>query len=397
MRSSDILPGLKAWAPRASAGAFACLLLVAQAAHGGDGQGLDARGIAVRGRAIQEGAVGAEPPEWLRGAVAPEWVQQAAKEVAKASAREVAPLPTGTPSGALIEIYVSTSLDEVELRRILSEAAGRPDVVVVFRGVPNEASLGKGLMVIQRLVKGMDPVPNVVIDPPRYAQRGVVAVPTMVMTENGSVKAQAVGISNIAEFSDRARQGGNLGHLGPTREIAEPDMIEEMKKRVASLDFEAMKKRAMERFWSHLPTQDLPAARTYRKRTLDPTVVTTAVIRDANGEILIPAGARVNPLDALPFVHFRLVVFDARDPGQLKKASEIVASHADERVVLIASAFDLEQGADGYRRTQEHLRAPMYALTNDIRNRFAIEKVPTVITASNGNFVIEELPVDGAH
>lgn len=377
---------------------LACLCAFAQPWHSASGETLDAREIAERGRAIQEGAADARPAEWLgTGVAAQDWVRQAAKEVAAASAREIAPLPPGKPSGRLIEIYVSMSLDEGELRRILSEAAGRPDVVVVFRGVPREASLGKGLMRIQRLVRGADPVPNIVIDPPRYVAHGVMAVPTMVMTHNGEVTATAVGLSSLAEFVDRVDRlgGGDFGRLGPTREIAEPDMIEEMKKRVASMDFEAMKDRALRRFWSEIPGQDLPAAKTYRKRTLDPTVVATAAIRDANGDILIPAGARVNPLDTLPF-HFRLVVFDARDAAQIKKASEVSAANVGERVVLIASALDPQNGTDGYRRLQDQLRAPLYALSSDIRTRFAIERVPTVITASDGNFVIEELPVDGA-
>ncbi len=72
------------------------------------------------------------------------------------------------------------------------------------------------------------------------------------------------------------------------------------------------------------------------------------------------------------------------------------ATNVGERVVLIASAFDHQNGTDGYRRLQDRLRAPLYALSSDIRTRFAIERVPTVITASDGNFVIEELPVDGA-
>ena len=374
----------------------ACLFAAADAMAGQDGVGMDLRELAEQGRSVQEAARRQATPDWLKGGeAAPEWIQQAAKEVAETSARNVAPTPAREATGRLIEVYVSTSLEHGELRRILSDAAGRPDVVVVFRGVPQRESLGKGLLALQGLVRGMNPVPNIVIDPPRYIARGVATVPAMVLTENGDVRATAFGLSDLTEFTGRAeRRQGDLGQLGPTLEIAEHDMIEQMKERVAAMDFDAMKKRALERYWNAVPSQDLPVVKEYRKRVLGPTVVTSSAIRDEAGSVLIPAGNRINPLDVIPF-HLRLVVFDARSAEQAAKAAELSNTHDAERVVLIASAIDREEGLDGYRRLQDGFRAPVYMLTDDLKKRFAIERVPTMVTAREGVFVIEELPVHG--
>jgi conjugal transfer pilus assembly protein TraW len=96
-------------------------------------------------------------------------------------------------------IYASTSLGEAGLLDILEEAAGRNDVLVVFRGMKPNQKVQQFVREIHALVRrfGEDKQPHVIIDPNRFRHANVTVAPTLTLEENGQVLAEVQGIIGI--------------------------------------------------------------------------------------------------------------------------------------------------------------------------------------------------------
>ena len=109
------------------------------------------------------------------------------------------------------------------------------------------------------------------------------------------------------------------------------------KERLAKVDMEKMKARALNTFWDKQTFAELPRATRHRVRALDPTVLVPADMTAADGTVIHKAGDRINPLDMRPFTQ-RLVIIDPLDPQQVALAKKQVADYgAKQNVVVIVS------------------------------------------------------------
>ena len=335
-------------------------------------------------------------------------------------------------------IFVSYSMPESELMDVLSWASSEKQTLVVMRGVPEGQSIPQGILNIQRLAAKLDPVPNITLDPTAFERYSVSVVPTIVAltkeqaqeralvpmkelpaneqqakgllqqaTEDAKeqagkpqaqVLAKVSGISNPKWLRDQISAGhtGDLGTHGPTLDIAEPDLIEVMKQRVAKIDWAQKRQAALDNFWNGQRYVELDRAFLPRTRRIDATVVATGDIKTSTGDFVARAGDRVNPLKTRPFTQ-AIVVFDARDKKQVEliaqRLPEIRAEPGVQRTVLITTGLDKDDGWDGYKAVTEKLDGPVFLLTPDVRDRFALEKVPSIITADASHFVVREIPV----
>src|SRR5690606_35404295 len=118
--------------------------------------------------------------------------------------------------------------------------------------------------------------------------------------------------------------------------------------------------------------------------------------KSSTGEFVARAGDRVNPLETRPFTQ-AIVVFDARDKKQVDLIAQKLPQIRDEpgvqRTVLITTGFDKGIGWDGYKSVTDLLDDAVFLLTPDVRDRFALEKVPSIITADATHFIVRELHV----
>ena len=326
-------------------------------------------------------------------------------------------------------IYASTSLGEAGLLDILEEAAGRDDVLVVFRGMKPNQKLQQFVREIHNLVRrfGEDKMPNIVIDPNRFRHAGVTVAPTLTLEENDHVLAKVQGITGIrwlqsktdGKLGNGKQDEGNpsaggvgndasvgnagnpsngeiktldFGTQGPIREIAEVDLIEEMQRRVTQIDWTAKKREALARFWGHTQFYELPEATEDRERLIDPSVTAPRDVIAPDGTLIVRAGQRVNPLDRLPFTQ-RLVVFDATSPAQVEFAMKLGKEAAPRRVTYIATRLDRESGWDGLGKIETALNAPVFLLTPDLRDRFQLERLPATVEAKGKAFAVKEFKV----
>jgi conjugal transfer pilus assembly protein TraW len=364
-----------------------------------------------RSRAILEAVNRQSRPTWLEANPATEEARRQAQEMLQSSPRAIPfpqspSLPDGTEaSGRQIVLYVSTSLGEAALDEIFDEAAGRRDVLVVFRGMKPGQKLPDFVRELHRSLQRFDAsqLPQVLIDPNRFRSAGVSAVPTLTVEENGQVLARVRGLTGIAWFRSRtdrqiAKEGSepqDLGARGPTREITEVDLIEEMQRRIAGIDWAARKREAFARFWTSRTFYELPEATTDRERRIDPAVIAPWDVTAPDGTVIVRAGQRVNPLDKLPFRQ-RLIVFDATRPNQVVRAKQLGQEASERRVVYIATCLDRNQGWEGLTRLETELGAPVYLLTPDLRDRFQLEFVPAVLEAEDRWLLVREFRTGGA-
>jgi conjugal transfer pilus assembly protein TraW len=364
-----------------------------------------------RSQAILEAVNRPPRPAWLEANPATEEARRQAQEMLRTSPRAIPfpqspSLPDGTEApGRQIVLYVSTSLSEAALDEIFDEASGQDDVSVVFRGMKPGQKLPDFVRELHRSLQRFDAgqMPRVVIDPHRFRSAGVSAVPTLTLEENGQVLARVRGLTGITWFRSRTerrstKEGSDpqdLGARGPTREIAEVDLIEELQRRIAGIDWAARKRKALARFWTSRTFYELPEATTDRERRIDPAVTAPRDVTVPDGTVIVRAGQRVNPLDKLPFRQ-RLIVFDATRPNQVARAKYLGQETSGRRVVYVATRLDRNLGWEGLDRLEAELGAPVYLLTPDLRDRFQLEFVPAIIEAENRWFLVREFRTGGA-
>jgi conjugal transfer pilus assembly protein TraW len=307
--------------------------------------------------------------------------------------------PTDPPGAARSEdtmsitVLVSSSLGDAQLKDIFALAAGRPDVRVAFRGVAQDESLKDFVRRVHALLAGLEAPPTVVIDPTLFREAHAEVVPLLIAFGPDGEVARVAGLADPDWLRTHVRGGarGDLGVRAPVRAVVEPDLIEEIHRRLAALDLKELRDRALGRFWQRAALETLPVAIERRERTVDPTLVAAAAVHAPDGTVLVPAGATTNPLDHLPFTR-RLVVFDASDPRQVSLAKTLGRAGDGQRVVYLATRSERSSAWDGWAGVEAALDAPVYLLTPDVRARFAIERVPSLVEARDRVFVVTELP-----
>lgn len=303
-------------------------------------------------------------------------------------------------TGYSLLVFASFSLGTQGLDDIFSAVADDKDAVVVFRGVPEGVSFAEGVKMLQNLAGQKEKIPNVIINPTLFDTYSVSVVPTLLLLEDSSqgeqrVAARVEGISRSGWIREAVERGesGDLGAKGPVMEIAEPNLIDVAKQRLAAIDWEKKKEDAIARFWTKADFNELPRARVPRSRELDPSIIVTEDI-SAEGEMIVPEGTVINPLDLRPFTQ-ALVIFDPMDQKQIelleRNLPNIRTAPGVQRITFIATRLDRETGWDSYKEITDRLDAPVFLLSSDIVSRFEVEYAPTVITSLGRKFQILEL------
>ncbi|EGV16251.1 TrbC family F-type conjugative pilus assembly protein [Thiocapsa marina] len=378
-------------------------LLSAPTASAQSSERADLRALRDQVGAIQEAVSGTALPDWLRN---PPDASAGAGEALGAAERErmhrlaTAQMPalpdaqataTATPTQT-ITLLVSRALGAAALRDIFASAA-RPEVRVVFRGVAEGEPLMDFMRGIHAELEGLDPMPAVALDPTPFREAGAAAVPLMILSGPDGEIARVAGLSDPAWLQAQVAAGrtGDLGVRGPVETISEPDMLEEIARRVAALDLAALREQALARYWRSAVFEHLPAAREPRTRVIDPIIEAKADIALPDGTLLVRSGERLNPLDRLAF-GLRLVVFDPTEPGQIRTARRLGESAGALRPVYLATRLDREAGWEGFHALEDALDEPVYLLTADVRERFALERVPASVESADRVFLVREHP-----
>lgn len=307
--------------------------------------------------------------------------------------------PGDQPITALrYRLFVSQSMPLEELRGLAEMSASRGDMALVFRGLKP----GQGFMALQKLIGeivgsvSLDdrPMPTILIDPEPYKALGVELVPALAQYDDDDAMVGFVlGMTDPGWLSSMIDSGrtGNLGIYGPVSEMAEDDLMDVMMARAEAYDWEAAGERAVDRYFSRLPSINVPVATSHRVRRFDPTFEVTELIAAPDGTVIAAPGDRVNVLEHVPF-NQTLVVFDPLDTDQVEAVTRFVANSRGGLITLVGTSLAKVDGFDDYSAMVNRIGAPVYLLQNDLRDRFHIEFVPTFITQDGLVFRIEERP-----
>ncbi len=356
-----------------------------------------------RSQAILQALEGQPRPDWLTGQSEQLDVKRQAQQVLDASQAIRAEtlstrsttlaigLPTTPLNKPLALLFVSFSLGESELKGIFEEASGRDDVLLVFRGPKPGQKLPALMSDLKRLLKGIEPLPNIVIDPTRFQRWSVTSVPDIVVEQDGKARLHARGVSSLPWLDEQIKAGkqGDLGTMGDIGEIAEIDLLEEIKRRMAAIDWKQKQRQAITRFWEQQKFEDLPTTQSDRDRSVDLTITAPRDLTAPNGQLIIRAGQTVNPLDKMPF-GLCLKVFDATVPAQVELIRQLSCQDKQARVMYLATSLPRQDGWDSLKRLETALQAPVYLLTRDVRSRFQLQQVPAIVEQAGNRLLVRE-------
>ncbi|WAR43316.1 TrbC family F-type conjugative pilus assembly protein [Methylomonas rapida] len=353
-----------------------------------------------RSQAILQALEGQPRPDWLTGQSEQLDVKRQAQQVLDASQAirtnvlstgSKSHLPINPSSKPLTLLFVSFSLSESALKSIFEEASGRDDVLLVFRGPKPGQKLPALMADLKRLLKGIEPLPNIIIDPTRFQRWSVSSVPDIVVEQDGKARLHARGVSSLPWLDEQIKAGkqGDLGALGDVGEITEIDLLEEIKHRMAAIDWKHKQQQAIARFWAQQKFEDLPTAQADRDRTVDLTITAPRDLTAPNGQMIVRAGQTVNPLAKMPF-GLCLMVFDATVPAQVELIRHQSCQDKQARVMYLATQLSREAGWEDLKNLETLLKSPVYLLTPDVRRRFQLQQVPAIVEQAGNCLLVRE-------
>lgn len=352
-----------------------------------------------RSQHILERLEGQPRPEWLDSNPHQAEANLQALDLTNASkSKALAAMPDGLATRSTDKpvrvMFVSFSLGDPVLKDIFQEASDQEDVLLVFRGPKPRQKLPGFFAELKALLKDIDPLPNIVIDPTRFQKWKVTTVPEIVVEAQGRALVRVKGVASLDWLKSRQNAGrqGDLGRFGEVYDIAEIDLLEAIKSRLATLDRPRLKQQAIARFWQKRPFEVLPESREDRDRIIDLTVTAPRDLVAPNGNLIIRAGHTVNPLDQMAF-GLCLIVFDATQKAQVDTVKQLACRDKNARVLYLATQLSRQDGWEGLKNLETRLDAPVYLLTPDVRQRFQLQHVPAVVEQAGNRIVVRERKV----
>jgi conjugal transfer pilus assembly protein TraW len=198
-------------------------------------------------------------------------------------------------------------------------------------------------------------------------------------------------VLSIAETVPSA-SAAQLEALGPTYPIGEQSALEMIMQRLRTKERSGELKglqagatrRALDSVRNPTPVAGLTTVTERRQRVVDPSVTYDKAVTTDAGQIVIPAGTRINPLSVMSLTR-RLVFFDGRDAAQRAAVAQLVRTHrAGVKAILVAGSW---QELSRAWKTQVY-----FDQRGTLSQRFGIHAVPTVIRQQGTMLVIEEIP-----
>lgn len=291
-------------------------------------------------------------------------------------------------------IFVSMSMPAHEMKAAAEEAA-RSKSILVFRGVEKGGDTGTVTRRLYTIVKDIKPIPAAVIDPTLFIRFNVQSVPSMIETNAAGETRSARGLPGFGWLSKQ--EAGDLGQRGPVFGIDEPDMIEEMQRRMKEFDWQKEKQRAIDNFWAHQnDSVTLPVAEKNSERRINTSIISTQDIFHPDGRLIIKKGQTINPQALMPMRHV-YIVFDATNKRQVEIAKKIGDETLTQQkpVIYLFSKVNTNKGWKHYNETTALMNAPIYKLNKAIVDRFKIKALPSIVEGRGDSIVVKEIDARG--
>lgn len=184
----------------------------------------------------------------------------------------------------------------------------------------------------------------------------------------------------------------SLGAIGQTYPIGEESaltmIMNKLRQKERSGEMKKYKEEAIRRSLGSVknmpPVEGIETVTTRAQHTIDPTVYYPKAVTTDEGRIVVPAGAKINPLLVTGLTK-RLVFFDGRDPEQAEAVHRLVQRESTKiKPILIAGSWlDLTKSW----KTQVY-----FDQKGTLSQRFGIRAVPSIISQQGAALLLQEIP-----
>ena len=296
--------------------------------------------------------------------------------------------------GEELYYFVSFSQPESEIKEILQVAA-EVDARVVLRGMRvGDKMVNHTAAAMAALASGISPTPKVSIDSRLHKIFNIDSAPTMVYRKGNKI-VTVTGVATVRWLLGKARRANetiDLGRVSTTYDITERDVIEEIQSRVAAVDWDEKRKKAMNRYISKLPDFLMPTAINDATYKIDPRVRFNKDITAKDGSLLATKGQVVNPLDHFSGQSLTLYVFDGMSEPQKALVKKQMKT-ARGKIGLMTSRIDKEKGFQFLGDLSKEYSQQVYMLQQRMISRFQLKHLPAEIYLANGEMIIREFGI----
>ncbi len=186
-------------------------------------------------------------------------------------------------------------------------------------------------------------------------------------------------------------QADEIGVVGPTYDISEPDLLEVIQSRLSQMEKSGEMTKKQDEYRDHVigavekpkPVPGLKATASKRTYYIDPTFVLDHDIRDADGALLFARGLKVNPLDHVS-LREELIFFDGRDRRQVSFARQTVRNLKGAAKPIMVAGEPLNLMRDWKRRV-------FYDQGGALVRRLGIRQVPAVVSQDGKRLRVDEV------
>lgn len=192
--------------------------------------------------------------------------------------------------------------------------------------------------------------------------------------------------------SSTAARAEELGVIGPVYPIGEESALDtilnKLKEKERSGELKKIQdaaiKRSVNSAKNPAPVDGLVTVKERKERLIDPTVTYNQAVKTEEGAIVVPAGAKINPL-LVTSLSKKLVFFDGRDKAQTEAVRKLVAKYSTKvKPILVAGSW--------YDTSKAWKTQVYYDQHGKLSQRFGIHAVPTVISQQGAMLLLEEIP-----
>ncbi|TKB11277.1 hypothetical protein [Desulforhopalus sp. IMCC35007] len=177
----------------------------------------------------------------------------------------------------------------------------------------------------------------------------------------------------------------NLGTVGETYPVLEPDVVAELRQEAAKNDTkDKLPLSLLMQSYQPANLHALPPAAANKSFLVDMNYTLSQNFVDGDGKALYPQGYTFNPLDYLSFSG-GLVVIDGEDPLQINwfKKTPYADNHRARLLLSNGSAFELIR----------QLKRPVFYLTSDIAKRLRLTAVPSIVVQQENKMLVQEVVI----
>ncbi|MGB3224812.1 MAG: hypothetical protein WBB23_18555 [Desulforhopalus sp.] len=192
----------------------------------------------------------------------------------------------------------------------------------------------------------------------------------------------------VVFVADFAQTTINLGTVGETYPVVEPDVVAELRQEAAQHDVREKLPLSLEiQGYQPANLHPLPHAIAERSFLVDMNYTLDQDLLDGEGKILYPKGYTFNPLEYVSFPG-GLVVINGDDPLQIEwfKKTPYADNHQASLLLSNGLAFELTR----------QLKRRVFYLTKDIAARLRLTAVPSVVVQKKNKMLVQEIliPLD---